>query len=106
MTLTNVGTVGRLKRVIHAPHFLLVSDEMLYGRHDALFLNTVDVMVSIDSHTTSLLVETRTKFEPARTYPWIVYLAPTASNTGSAPKPSQLRPSRGFRPRGPTVGPR
>lgn len=48
--LTNVGTVGRLERVIHAPHFLLVSDKMLYSRHDTLFLNTVYVTVSIGSH--------------------------------------------------------
>lgn len=51
MILTNVGTVGRLERVIHAPHFLLVSDKMLDGRHDTLLLNTVDVTVSITSHT-------------------------------------------------------
>lgn len=50
MKLTNVGTVGRLERVVHAPHFLLVSDKMLDGCHDTLLLNTVDVTVSIDSH--------------------------------------------------------
>jgi hypothetical protein len=37
--LTNVGAVSILDWVVHSVHFLLVSDEMLYGRDDALVLN-------------------------------------------------------------------
>lgn len=66
-------------------------------------LQSVPVATNTPFHTVKIKGP---RFEPVETYPWIVYLAPMASNTGSAPKPSQLRPSRGLRPRGPTVGPR
>lgn len=62
--------------------------------------------VTIVTHPSILVKIKGPRFESVETHPWIVYLAPMASNTGSAPKPSQLRPSRGLRPRGPTVGPR
>lgn len=62
--------------------------------------------VIITTHPSILVKIKGLQFDSLKAYPWIVYLAPMASNTGSAPKPSQLRPSRGLRPRGPTVGPR
>src|SRR5687768_12380396 len=41
---------------------------------------------------------------PCSWIPLMVSLAPTAWRTGSAPKPSQLRPPLGLRPIGPTAG--
>lgn len=94
--LTNVGAISILKRVVHSVH--------LVGCLLAEF--TLKLWGARQLTSCSLPIRCLTVAEtPCDWTPRIVSRAPTACKTGSEPKPSQLRPPLGFRPRGPTEGP-
>lgn len=48
-SLTNVGTVCLLDRVVHAVHLLLITDKVFDSRNDTLFLNTFNCLPSPNS---------------------------------------------------------